>query len=114
MKKISPIIIFILSLALILSVSLSSKKEDKSNDELITSEEIREIVREELKSELSNLEVKVDSDSIDVDYDRIEEIVENKLEEFNKDFGENFEEATSYFGEKIKGTVNDIESHMKK
>ena len=114
MKKISPIIIVILSLALILSVSLSSKKEDKSNDELITSEEIREIVREELKSELSNLEVKVDSDSIDVDYDKIEEIVENKLEEFNKDFGENFEEATSYFGEKIKGTINDIESHMKK
>lgn len=114
MKKISPIVIIILPFALVLSVSLSSKKENKGNDELITSEEIREIIREELKNELSNLEVKVDSNSIDVDYDRIEEIVENKLEEFNKGFGENFEEATSYFGEKIKGTINDIESHMKK
>lgn len=116
MKKTPLIIILILSVALIISVSLPSKKvENVNNDNAsITSDEIREIVREELKSELNNLEIKVENESSDVDYERIEKIVEDKLEDFNKDFGESFEEATSYFGGKIKGTVNDIESHMKK
>ena len=43
-----------------------------------------------------------------VDYDRIETIVEENQAQVEKDFGEKFEEMTSYFGEQFRGFVDKV------
>lgn len=111
--KFQTILIVIMSILLIASgIAMSSKgKPDKDS---VTPDKIREIVRDEIKNELESFELNIEKSDQDVDYEKIEQIVEEKLDEFNKDFGENFEEATDYFGGKIKDTWTDIEEHMRK
>lgn len=112
--KIKIIFVVFIAMMVYIAVIYSPKKENLVDDNSITSEEMREIVREEVRNELESFELDIEKSNENVDYDKIEQIVEDKLAEFNKDFGENFEDATTYFGGKIKDTWTDIEDHMRK
>ena len=54
------------------------------------------------------------SESAEVDYDKIEAIVEENQANVEKDFGEKFEEMTTYFGDKFKGLVSDVNEKLNK
>lgn len=48
----------------------------------------------------------------DVDYERIEQLMKENQANVEKDFGEKFEEMTSYFGEKFKGFVDEVNKRL--
>ena len=111
LKKVAVILIIshlLLAIILIYSLfSFTNKISDISKDETVNYELIEEVIRTSVEEHFN------EQIEINIDYDRIEFIVEEKLKEFNKDFGENFEDATYYFGGKIKETYGDIRDRLK-
>lgn len=101
-KSLLPIVIIqgIVIMVLIIFVVIVS---DNPDDQVIDYNRIEEIV----DRKVSEVEV---SPGNEVDYDIIADIVKENQADVEKDFGDKFEEMTTYFGDKFKdfiGTVND-------
>lgn len=101
-KNLLPIVIIqgIVIMVLIIFVVVVS---DNPDDQVVDYNRIEEIV----DRKVSEVEV---SPGNEVDYDIIADIVKENQADVEKDFGDKFEEMTTYFGDKFKdfiGTVND-------
>lgn len=51
-------------------------------------------------------------EAADVDYERIEQLMKDNQANVEKDFGDKFEEMTSYFGEKFKNFVDEVNKRL--
>ncbi|HHT97147.1 MAG TPA: hypothetical protein GXZ90_04550 [Clostridiales bacterium] len=107
--------VHVLLLLMTLMLVINNYNNNKKMKELMRRVEIiqsQSIDYERIETMIDNSQRKLVDNHDNVNYDDIEALIKDNQDQSEKDFGEKFEEATDYFGNKFKGFVKDINDKL--
>lgn len=107
--------VHVILLLMTLMLVINNYSNNKKMKELMRRVEViqgQTVDYERIEIMINNSQKEIVDNHDNVNYDDIEALIKNNQSQSEKGFGEKFEEATDYFGNKFKGFVKDVNNKL--